>query len=157
MNRCHVGIIVFFLVIVAVNAELLYLAVSTRTDLLESSPYEKGMNFQTTIDGEAVAREVGLSPKIKFGPTDKNGDRVVTVSLTTRDGAPFTGAKVSIECLRPNDKSFDIGSELTEEPKSLGVYTAVVRMPVRGLWLVSLNIEGQGKKMQVRNRQEMLE
>lgn len=157
MSRWPAGIIVFFFVIAGVNSMLLYLAMSSRTELIESSPYEKGIQYQGVIDEENSAREFGLSDSIQFGPVGTTGNRQIAVSLKGGAGVPLKGAQVSLEALRPNDKSMDIKGDLVEDPTVPGTYRATLRMPVNGLWLISLAINGEGRTMHIRNRQQILQ
>lgn len=157
MSRWPAGIIAFFFVIAGVNSLLLYLAISSRTELLESSPYEKGMKYQGIIDDKNSALEFGLSDSVQFGAVDPAGNRQIVVALKNGAGVPLKGAQVSLEALRPNDKSVDIKGDLVEDPVSPGTYRATLRMPVNGLWLISLAINGEGRTMYIRNRQQVLQ
>lgn len=132
------AIVVFFLVIAAVNGIMLTLAIRGYGGLLNENPYEAGVGYQGEIDALRAFKEAGLGADIETSP--------LRVTLRTGDGKPLKAAQIRFVALRPNDAAQDLDVELRESTP--GVYVSDEALKP-GIWLTRISIIWRGKRYQI--------
>jgi nitrogen fixation protein FixH len=104
-----------FLLVVAVNAALIFFSVNSFTGLTTTEAYTKGLRFNDQIREAEVYERLGWHVAARFSPVEGRSG-TIEVKLTDRNGAALTGAEVSVEFSRPVEKDRDF--TLTSAPVS---------------------------------------
>ncbi len=122
-----------FVVVLAVNAALVYFAVSTHSGLVTDQAYERGLAYNRYLaNADAVA---GYAGKLAL-------DRGALVfDLTDPHGARVAGASATAEIVRPTQSGFDFSVPLVETGP--GRYEAHPAFPRSGLWTIRITATWQ--------------
>lgn len=124
------------------GAITLWLALSSRSELIHPSPYERGLAFQEVIDARNVAASEGWKLQSSF---DSDSAELV-VRLSGRDGAPIVNARLFVRAAFPASSAHDWEAALTEDPENPGRYVRKMTEIRAGLWLMEYEIEVAGRK-----------
>lgn len=130
--------VAFFLFLFAADGFMAYLAVSTHTGVVEKDAYQRGVDYNLTIQEKTRQKQSGWSSVIGFS---EEGDLVFT--LKDRDGAGIAGAKVTAEMVRPATAGADFTQALAEKGAP-GVYETLLTFPERGYWEIRIFAEKDG-------------
>ena len=87
---------------------------------------------------------------IDLGAAGALGQRVITVTLTDREGRSLTGGKVAARFVRPVEKVGVVEVDLAEG--MIGRYAGEVVLPARGQWDVRVLVERAGERVEARQR-----
>lgn len=130
-----------FLVVIAVNATLIFFAQDTFSGLETASPYERGLDYNRTLAAEAAQQRLGWQSQAEI-TAESDGTRSLAVRMTDRDGQPMDGLKLSAYLVRPSNEGLD----LTIAPQAMGEgrYEASFTLPAAGQWELRLVAEGDG-------------
>ena len=120
--------VAFFLVIAAVDAVFVTLAIKTNTGLVTESAYEKGLDYNATLEAAAKQAALGWQSSISY----ENGQ--IALTLKNKAGEALTGAKVRAHIIRPVTSGYDTDIELVDQGR--GVYVASYAFPLKGQWQV---------------------
>ena len=119
-------------VVLAVNAVMVYLAIATNPGLVVEDYYERGRNMERTMFSKD-ARDPGwvLSTDI---PQEINAGELTKIRffLVDKAGQPVTPDAVDLYVYRPSDAKRDFSVVMTEEAP--GRYMAEVFFPLVGIW-----------------------
>lgn len=133
-----VALVLFFVVIAAVNAVMMTMAIRTFPGIDARNGYEVSQRFNKEIaaaraqsergwDGQAVLERVG-------------GDAAqMRLALTTRDAQPISGLAVEVRLKHPSDRRLD--HVLTLNELAPGRYEAATKGLASGAW--GLDIEAR--------------
>ena len=135
--RWIVGIISFFALVFIANGVLLYYALTTKTELYESTPYEKGLHHQEIITRKEQALASGIRSEIQIGQSDSTGVRSIIVMLGSGDGQGIAGERLTLYAKYASDSNFDFTQVLTE--RGDGKYETSAEMPNPGIWFFDLS------------------
>ena len=118
--------------VVAVNAVLVYFAVSTFTGVTVPRSYERGRGYDAVLAEAARQEALGWKAEVALGAG------ALRVAVTDRDGRPVYG-RIEGVLLRPLE-----GTELalTFSPTGSGRWMAEVQPPQRGQWEARLTLFG---------------
>ncbi len=125
------ALIGFFGVMLVANAIFVYFAVLTYSGGDTGKPYQKGLDYNRTI--EADARQGGWRWRSELG-YDVGAGRL-KLSVLDQAAIPVTGLRVNARLSRPATASEDRRVSLQEAPA--GDYTATIEL-APGLWIVSI-------------------
>ncbi len=137
----HVLIItaIAFGIVFAVNITFIVLSLETFTGEDVPDAYDQGLAYNDVLEERAAQAALGwtaaLSAEITTGTT-----AAVTVALADADGAPVTGADVSVLFRRTTHDGEDTSLTLFETGD--GTYTAAIELPGAGLW----ELRGQARR-----------
>ncbi|MGI9510275.1 MAG: FixH family protein [Geminicoccaceae bacterium] len=120
-----------FLLVLAANGTLIYVAVSTFTGLETSDAYKKGLDYNDRLAVAERQEQLGWQAVVE---ATANAQKQVTLTLTLNDRleAPITSADVEAEFVRPVQAGHDLTVPL--EDQGGGRYAAVVDLPLAGQW-----------------------
>lgn len=120
-----------FLVVIGVNASLIFFAQDTFSGLDTQNPYERGLDYNKTLAAEAAVERLGWQSKTAI-VSASDGTRSLEVRITDRDGRPLSGLKMVAYLVRPSNQGLDV----TVEPRSLGDgrYGTTFVLPAPGQW-----------------------
>jgi nitrogen fixation protein FixH len=130
-----------FLVVIGVNATLIYFAQDTFSGLDTASPYERGLDYNKTLAAEAEQERLGWRAQTQVSG-DSDGMRRLQVRMTDRDGHPLDSLTLAVHMVRPSDDGIDT----TVVPLSIGDgrYVTTFVLPASGQWELRLVAQGNG-------------
>jgi nitrogen fixation protein FixH len=136
--------IAFFGVVTAVNAVMIWLALTTFTGLDRDEPYVRGVGYNDVLAEERRQAALGWTAEVAASP-----DRLA-VEVTDRREQPLRGAVVYAQVTRPVNAALDFTTDLAAvEP---GRYVAFVDWPAPGRWDVLVTVEQDGRHYQEHRR-----
>ena len=100
------GLLAFFGFVLLANAVFIYLALDTFTGLTTDNAYQRGLQYNETLEARAAQRELGWSAQVTFAESGGEAG-VLTVVLKDRAGAPLEDLRVSGEVRRPTHEGHD--------------------------------------------------
>jgi nitrogen fixation protein FixH len=127
-----VALIVLLVAGAAANIGLMVVASRDATFAVEPDYYKKALDWDRTVAQEAVNGALGwtMSAEFERGPTP--GEVRLVARIVDREGAPLTGARVVVQAFASARARQVYSAAL--EPRSAGVYTAILPSARRGLW-----------------------
>jgi nitrogen fixation protein FixH len=130
-----------FLVVIGVNATLIYFAHDTFSGLDTASPYERGLDYNKTLAAEAAQERLGWQSHTQIS-AESDGMRRLQVRMTDRDGHPLDSLTLAVHMVRPSDDGIDT----TVVPLSIGDgrYVTTFVLPASGQWELRLVAQGNG-------------
>lgn len=138
-----------FLLVVAVNATLIFFAVDSFTGLTTTEPYTKGLRFNEQIREAEVSERLGWHVAARFTPIEARRG-TVEVMLTDRNGAALAGAEVNVTFTRPVEKNRDFTIAL--RARGGGRYAGEAEFPLSGLWDATYRIERGAETLKAHDR-----
>lgn len=130
------------LVVVAVNATLVYFAMHSWGGLVTDHAFERGVAYNRLIAEAAAEEALGWKADVAYQPAGGGEGAAVIVSLRTTDGKPMDHAAVALEAARPVE---------AETPVSLGLrnvgngrYIADAASLRAGQWDVRMTVANDG-------------
>jgi nitrogen fixation protein FixH len=136
--------VAFFGVVTAVNAVMIWFALTTFTGLDRNEPYVRGVGYNDVLEEERRQDALGWSAAVEATP-----DRL---ALDVTDGLeqPLRGAQVWAQVKRPVNAELDFTTDLAAVRP--GRYVAFVDWPAPGRWDVLVTIEQDGRYYQHHRR-----
>lgn len=131
-----VSVVGFFLTIAAVDAVMIYQAVSTFGGLETPDAYRKGLAYNQRIAQGAAQEQLGWRESVSFNRVTGS----LVVDLKDRDGKPVEGMTVSVGIGRPATNAFDRSISITD--MGAGRYEAPAADLADGTWTVELTVRG---------------
>lgn len=140
----------FFGIMFLVNGIFVYFAVATHSGGDTSKPYQKGLDYNQTIEADRLQAELSWRVELAY---EAAADQVV-VKLSDRAGAAVTGHILTGRLTRPVTDRDD--RRLRFEEAAPGVYAAHADIPP-GRWVVSIisREAGAGGKAAYRLKQRL--
>lgn len=134
----------FCLAVLAANATMIAIAVTTFPGLETADAFRKGIGYNAAL---AAAREqAGLGWRAEIDATPLGGRRLrVELRLADAAGRPVERADVRAELVRPTLHGHDF-AETLERTAAAGVYALEADFPLPGIWDVRLRAE-QGPRL----------
>ncbi|NJO32408.1 MAG: hypothetical protein HC869_04045 [Rhodospirillales bacterium] len=120
-----------FLVVVGVNATLIYFAQDTFSGLETASPYERGLEYNKTLAAEAAQDRLGWQSQTRIS-SEAEGMHSLQVRMTDRDGRPLDGLTLVAHLVRPSNEGLDV--TVTAQPMGDGRYGVSFVLPAAGQW-----------------------
>jgi nitrogen fixation protein FixH len=127
-----IGWIALIVVVLAVNAVMIFLAFATNPGLVRADYYEGGREVERTI---ASRMEDGPGWTMKIDTPDgiqANRPTVVRFVLVDKVGQPAAPDDVVFYAYRPSDAGLDFSLPMLEEAP--GRYAVEVQFPLAGIW-----------------------
>lgn len=121
----------FFAVIIAVNAVMIYFALSSWTGISTRDHYRKGLAYNTVLNGVRAQEARGWQVKLDFAAAGgRQGELAVT--FKDRDGRPLTEGVLTATFIRPTNEGQDRTVPLNHQGE--GRYAAPVALALAGVW-----------------------
>lgn len=121
---------VFFGVVIAVNVAYIYISKKTWRGVVTDEAYQKGINYNDTIEQVKKQNNLGWQVIIKYNRiSDTSG--LFIISAVDKNVRPITDAEVYINFKRPTQAGFDF---VQGALPSGGTYNANVTFPMQGQW-----------------------
>jgi nitrogen fixation protein FixH len=119
-----------FVVVIGVNAALIFFAEETFSGLETASPYERGLDYNKTLAAEAVQERLGW--RLETVISGDGADRTLRVRMTGGDGRPLDGLELQAYLVRPSNEGLDV--TIAPRPAGDGAYVARFILPTAGQW-----------------------
>lgn len=126
------GFVLFFAVLIGVQAAFITIAVSTHTGLVSQQPYRKGLNYGERIAVSREQKERQWSEEVRLSENKKS----LIFALRDRAGQPVRFLNLTAVLSRPVHKNEDQTLKFTET--SDGLYTAPLTYKDPGAFVVDL-------------------
>ncbi len=120
-----------FLVVIGVNATLIFFAQHTFSGLDTASPYERGLAYNKTLAAEAAQERLGWQYRSAISHAGEAG-RILAIDMKDRDGRPLDGLALEAYLIRPSNQGFDV--TIAPLPAGGGRYVATFTRPAPGQW-----------------------
>ncbi|MBF0140841.1 MAG: FixH family protein [Magnetococcales bacterium] len=141
LNPWLLGIIISFIVVLGVNAVMIYQSVHTFSGVTTANHYEQGKAFNTLLAERQKQKDLGIS--VSYSDSGLLKGEMGTIRLSFRDpgGNPLTGIKVTGLLYRNAHAGVD--QPVTAVETGSGNYEARVTPPEAGLWEMRLDVTGR--------------
>jgi nitrogen fixation protein FixH len=127
------------LLVVCVNAALVYFAIREPVGMVAASPYEKGLHFNAELAQRARQDALGWQVAVGyFAKTAGTGE--IAIELRDSAGKPLAGLQPRIRLSRPIEVVAPI--EVVLNDRGNGRYSAIVAPPRRGQWDLAVDVAG---------------
>jgi nitrogen fixation protein FixH len=140
----------FFGVVIAVNAVMITLTVSTMPGLETEQPYQTGIGYNAEIE---AARAQAARRWTVLGLIDRDAAGQTAVEIRMRDAtqAPIGGLAVAVRLMRQTDGRADHAISLGEREK--GIYVGAAAGVTPGVWDVEIEANrGEERLFRSKNR-----
>jgi nitrogen fixation protein FixH len=137
-------IILASLLLMSVSAQGVLVYVATRPDAPRpiADYYERSLEWDADLALLAASRRLGWSVHVEIPAGEEytvTARRPVDITVQDREGQPVTELTGRLVAVRPADIRLNGKSELVELPHDPGHYRTLARLPVTGLWELSLD------------------
>ena len=124
--------VVFFAAVFAVNATMIYSAVSTYSGVVAAEPFRKGLHYNDRILANERQLQLHWLDTLTI---DREGR--VELSLTNADGHAITGLSVATTIGRPSTNREDVKVDLAAG--AAGRYEAQIAPLAPGSWIATID------------------
>jgi nitrogen fixation protein FixH len=140
-----------FVVVVAVNAVMVQIALSSFSGLATRSPYERGVAYNRVLDEAQRQAALGWQVDVSFASAGRES-RAGRLEIIARDtaGAALDAARVQAILTRPVERIEAV--ELTAPSVGAGRFEAFLNVPLAGQWDLQLIIHRGDQRMDLRRR-----
>lgn len=124
-----------FVVVLAVNATLLFLANATFGGFSTTSAYTEGLSYNHEIARAEAQERLGWATRVRVVPGQPTGGSWpvhVTAEVDDPHGVPISGLQATADLRRPADARLDRALLLAETTP--GRWQGTVNLPAPGLW-----------------------
>ncbi len=149
--RWPAGIILFFVALAVFNFWFVSLAFHQHAELMESNPYEKGLDYQKVIDAAQLKEDLGWKSITTISTADANDERRITLQIRNKEGSPVSGVSVDVLAISPSNSSQDLKLRLVADPTTPGTYSAQAKLR-KGAWIFQFMIKENGQSVAFREQ-----
>lgn len=126
-----VAVVAFFAAVLAVNAAMIYAALSTYSGVTAAEPYRKGLHYNERVRASERQAQLNWQDVVKI---DRDGR--VSLSITAADGRPVPNLSVELSIARPSTNRQDKTLRLVAQGG--GGYGAAIAPLEPGAWIVGV-------------------
>lgn len=127
-----IAMLSFFGLIIAVNAVMMRLALSTHTGVVAENTYRKGVKYNDEIAAAERMELLGWRNQMALAPT---GDKL-SIDIRDKDGNAVRGLAIKATLGRPASEKYDL--ELTLNETTAGSYEASIPARDAGTYVASI-------------------
>lgn len=138
-----------FLLVVAVNGVMIWVAASTWTGLVTDRAYDRGLEYNRNLEAASAMAALGWQARL-VATTLADGGRALTLEARDRNGEPLSGLVVDGRLERPVHEGAD--RELFLAPAGRGVYRTVLEDLPPGQWQAHLRLTRGAERLVVSER-----
>lgn len=109
------AVVSFFAAVLAVNAAMIYAALSTYSGVTAAEPYRKGLNYNERVFASERQAQLNWKDALKIDP-----DGQVTLAITGSDGRPIRNLSVEFSIGRPTTNRQDLNLRLLAQDTGYG-------------------------------------
>lgn len=133
-----VAIVLFFLVIFAVNAVFIRLSMHSWTGLVTEGSYVKGLAYNEVLKAQQAQDALGWRGQLDTSGLRTGGEGRLSFSVWDRNGQPLSDAHIQGVLFRPVQQGMDVEFVMTSEKP--GLYSTRLVVPLPGQWDVKLHV-----------------
>lgn len=137
------ALVMFFGVIFAMNAALIYYALSSFPGLDVASSYKAGQAFEGDLEAARAQAERGWQVEEHAALAD--GGAKIAATFRDRDGQPLVGLTVTAKLMHRATTKLDAVAVL--EADGMGSYAGVAAGAMPGQWTLVLTAEKDGERL----------
>jgi nitrogen fixation protein FixH len=135
-----------FVVVIAVNAMMIWLAIGSFSGLYTPKPRDIGLRYNAVI-AEGRARDaLGWHVEARW-LAEKSSLEIAVTDATSR---PLPGARMTVELVRPVERRPPLPVEMSAI--DIGRFAGQVDLPERGSWDVDIVVERGGERFALTRR-----
>ena len=123
--------VLFFVVVLAVNGVMVYVAASSWTGIETKQHYIKGRDYNQTIEAVERQKARGWESALTIAPQDKGRIRI-DLNLSDAGKRVIAGADISARFVRPTHEGHDV--EIRLDDYGAGRYVGELVAPLPGQW-----------------------
>lgn len=140
-----------FVVVVAVNAIMVQIALSSFSGLATRTPYERGLAYNRVLDEAERQAALGWRIEVNFASAGRES-RAGRLEVTVRDaqGMPLDDLRVHAVLTRPVERIEPL--ELMIPAAGGSRYESRVNVPLSGQWDAQMTLERGGDRVELRRR-----
>ena len=146
-------VVAFFAVVIAVNALMVWLAITSHPGLVSADAYREGRGHNVTLKSAAVQRARGWRVEDDFRPAG-DGVMVVTVTGVDRGGRALRDLAGEVTFRHPFNADWDRALILEARPR--GALSGALTLPVGGRWHTRLRLVDAAGRIFRRDREVMV-
>ena len=135
-----------FAVIVAVNGTMMWLAIDSFSGLYVQKARDRGVHYNDVLARQRERDLLGWRIETAWQP---GADRL-DLAVFDANGAPLSGARVTVELVRPAQKRNSLPVAMAATAP--GVFTGHADLPARGNWDADIEIDSDGRHFAVTRR-----
>jgi nitrogen fixation protein FixH len=136
--------VAFFAALFVWDGIFVYTATSTHTGVVEEGTYNRGLNYNATVDAAELQDALNWKSSLDFSNAG-----VLSFSLKDDKGEMIKGATVSAQFFRPTQAGHDFNLGLNEAQS--GHYASLIRT-TPGQWEVRIFVQWKQHRYQVTER-----
>ncbi len=126
-------VVLFFLTFMSVDAVMVTMAIRTNTGVVTEQAYEKGLEYNRTIEAASAQQKLGWKDNISLD------GHALRYTLQDKHGNFPTGAEVKAKISRPTQDGYDFEVPLQRINDS--TYGTDVSFPMPGAWNVRIFVK----------------
>ncbi len=139
----------FFGLVAAVNASMIFLAVSTFSGLETENAYVRGLAYNETL--RAAERQAARGWTVSFDQRQLDSQRIMLEArFLDRAGLPLDGLEVAVGFTRPTHQGHDLDLELAA--LGTGRYQGEAVLPLPGQWDLHIRALRDGEALYTREQ-----
>jgi nitrogen fixation protein FixH len=122
-------------VVIAVNAVMIWLAISSFSGLYSDHARERGLNYNRIVAEQQSRDALHWQVDAKWQPESGR----LQLAVTGADGKPLAGARMTAELVRPAENRPPLPVALADRGE--GRFDAHVDLPARGNWDLDIEVD----------------
>ncbi len=143
--------VLFFIVLTIIYGIMISFAVKTQTGMVTEHPYEKGLNYNKTIELANTQDSLGWKSNIDIEFNSLN-NKIGKLKFTISDANKklILADKVVAKIVRPTQGNMDFNINLS--PDKNGGFEAEIKFPQEGLWEIRIYTKSANNNYQTSKR-----
>ncbi|MBF0098424.1 MAG: FixH family protein [Magnetococcales bacterium] len=147
------AIVLFFLVVFAVNALMIRLSLQSWTGEVTDGAYRKGLAYNQTLEAQQQQDALGWQITLEHTPLQVGRSAMLQLQLRDSRGHALPGATIQGVFYRPSSKAADLPLRWAE--KVPGQYVASLSPTLPGHWEVRLTVQRENAQFRHVQRLEV--
>ena len=145
-KRVFIYFVLFFLFVIILLSSFAYVAIKTNPGVVVEQAYEKGLNYNATLEEAEKQAALGWNANITYiSDDDKKPSGNIILNLTDKNNKVISGANVTLKVIRPSENGDDFILQAHENTE--GKYISKAEFKLKGNWQVDAKIEFNGNKL----------
>jgi nitrogen fixation protein FixH len=128
-----------FGITIAVNAVMIWFAISSFSGLYSTNPREQGLHYNDVLAQQKARDALSWKVDIAWRPSSSR----LEIDLRDTTGQPLSGAQVRVSLVRPVEKRAPI--PVVMQAVDSGRFAAHVDLPERGNWDIDIVVDCVGQ------------
>jgi nitrogen fixation protein FixH len=145
------GWIGMIVVVLAVNALMIWLAIDTSPGLVTESYYDHGANYEKTLQKRERRDQLAWNAKLQIPERILVGNPTpIRIIAVDKRGVPLAADTATLYAYRPSDADADFAVQMIIE--RAGTYIAMAQFPLLGTWDLIASIKHGEDKLDITGR-----